>query len=350
MSPEQVRRQSLDQRTDIFSLGVILYELLLGQLPFTASNDADVVASILCNDPELIHQIIPFELRRLVEIMLRKDRDLRLIGAKEVAIELGLILESVRTPRKKGASKQDLALEPMAEPEVPEVFYARSGDVNIAYQVVGKGDFDIVFVMGWVSHLEWFWKEPSFAQFLRRLASFSRLILFDKRGTGLSDKVPTEQLPTLEQRMDDVRAVMQAVGSERAVLCGVSEGGPMCSLFAATYPQKTTALIMIGSYARRIRTDDYPWGPTELEHASFLNTIRDQWGGPVGIEARAPSKAKDPAFRKWWSSYLRMGASPGAALALTRMNAQVDIRLILPLDPSSNLGHPSFRRSMPPRG
>jgi len=127
-----------------------------------------------------------------------------------------------------------------------------NGDVNIAYQVVGNGDLDIVFVMGWVSHLEYFWEEPHFAAFLGRLASFSRLILFDKRGTGLSDRVPIKDLPTLEQRMEDVHAVMDAVGSDKAVLIGVSEGGPMCSLFAATYPERTIALVMIGTYAKRI--------------------------------------------------------------------------------------------------
>ena len=146
--------------------------------------------------------------------------------------------------------------------KTPETMYARSGDVNIAYQVIGDAPLDLVFVMGWVSHLEYFWREPSFARFLMRLASFSRLILFDKRGTGLSDRVPINELPTLEQRMDDVRAVMNAVGSERAALCGVSEGGPMCSLFAATYPEKTLALVMIGTYAKRIRDAEYPWGPT----------------------------------------------------------------------------------------
>ncbi|MBA3322316.1 MAG: winged helix-turn-helix domain-containing protein, partial [Pyrinomonadaceae bacterium] len=119
----------------------------------------------------------------------------------------------------------------------PETRYAKSGDVNIAYQIVGSGPLDLVFVMGWVSHLEHFWTEPRFARFLARLASFSRLILFDKRGTGLSDRVPVNELPTLEQRMDDVRAVLEAVGSERAALCGVSEGGPMSALFAATYPE-----------------------------------------------------------------------------------------------------------------
>ena len=213
-------------------------------------------------------------------------------------------------------------------PMTPRVRYARSGDVNIAYQVVGDGPLDLVFVMGWVSHLEYFWKEPSFARFLLRLASFSRLILLDKRGTGLSDRVP--ELPTLEQRMDDVRAVMDAVGSPRAALLGVSEGGPMCSLFAATYPERTEALVMIGSYAKRVREADYPWGTTREEREAFGDDIVRGWGGPVGLGERAPSKADDPAFRQWWASYLRMGASPGAALGLTRMNAEIDVRHVLP--------------------
>ena len=219
-------------------------------------------------------------------------------------------------------------LEPKL-PRVPETMYARSGDVNIAYQVIGDAPLDLVFAMGWVSHLEYFWREPAFARFLLRLASFSRLILFDKRGTGLSDHVPINQLPTLEQRMDDVRAVMDAVGSERAALCGVSEGGPMCSLFAATYPEKTLALVMIGTYAKRVRDAEYPWGPTVEQREQFFEVMRKQWGGPVGIEERAPSLAGDPQFREWWATYLRMGASPGAAVALTQMNAQIDVRHVL---------------------
>src|SRR5262245_41175022 len=212
--------------------------------------------------------------------------------------------------------------------EPPATQYAHSGDVNIAYQVVGDGPIDLVFVMGWVSHLEYFWKEPRFSRFLQRLASFARLILFDKRGTGLSDRVAA--LPTLEERMDDVRAVMEAVGSDRDALLGLSEGGPMCALFAATYPEKTAALVMIGTYARRMWTPDYPWGPTVEARGRFFDEIRDHWGGPVGIDVRAPSVAADPAFRDWWSTYLRMGASPGAALRLTQMNSETDVRSVLP--------------------
>jgi pimeloyl-ACP methyl ester carboxylesterase/DNA-binding winged helix-turn-helix (wHTH) protein len=235
------------------------------------------------------------------------------------------VIDVTSIPASEKGTSHEFGLE-----RPPETMYARSGDVNIAYQIIGDGPLDLVFVMGWVSHLEYFWREPSFARFLLRLASFSRLILFDKRGTGLSDRVPINELPTLEQRMDDVRAVMDAVGSERAALCGVSEGGPMCSLFAATYPEKTVALVMIGTYAKRIRDADYPWAPTPEHRQQFFDEMREQWGGPVGLEERAPSVADDPAFRQWWATYLRMGASPGAALALTQMNAEIDVRQVLP--------------------
>ena len=213
----------------------------------------------------------------------------------------------------------------------PETRYVQNGDVNIAYQVIGEGDLDIVFVMGWISHLEYFWKHHLFASFLERLGSFSRLILFDKRGTGLSDRVPIKELPTLEQRMEDVHAVMDAVGSKRAVLIGVSEGGPMCSLFAATYPERTAGLVMIGTYAKRIRDEDYPWAPSVEQRNKFIELVKTDWGKPVGIEERAPSMANDEEFREWWATYLRMGASPGAAVALTTMNAEIDVRNVLPL-------------------
>jgi pimeloyl-ACP methyl ester carboxylesterase/class 3 adenylate cyclase len=219
---------------------------------------------------------------------------------------------------------------PVDLPVTPSTHYTRSGDVTLAYQVLGDGPIDLVFVMGWVSHLDYFWTEPSFARFLRRLASFSRLILFDKRGTGLSDRVPLGDLPTLEQRMDDVRAVMDAVGSKRAALCGVSEGGAMSALFAATYPERTAALVMIGAYAKRIRDASYPWGPTPEQREAFLQDIQENWGGPVGLEARAPSMLDDERFREWWAAYLRTSASPAAAVALTRMNSEADVRDVLP--------------------
>jgi pimeloyl-ACP methyl ester carboxylesterase len=213
---------------------------------------------------------------------------------------------------------------------VPETRYTRSGDVNIAYQVIGEGPRDLVLVLGWVTHVEYIWEEPHAAAFLRRLASFSRLILFDKRGTGLSDRVPNAELPTLEQRMDDVRAVMDAAGSERAAVMGISEGGPMCLLFAATYPERTTALILIGAYARRMWAEDHTWAASPEESEAFLQEIARDWGGPVGLAVRAPSAFDNEAFRRWWATYLRMSASPGAAEAITRMNSLIDVRHVLP--------------------
>ncbi len=349
MSPEQALGKELDTRTDIFSMGIVLYELFTGALPFQGDTTSDVLAAILHAEPKPMRQIAPeigADVERIVFKCLRKDRGLRYQSAYNLLTDLKkIVIENKSNPavtpkiRTGGGSLSSEMSTKLTPPdlapswdseEIPAVRYALSGDVNIAYQVLGKGTIDLVFVMGWVSHLEMFWKEPLFARFLRRLAKFSRLILFDKRGTGLSDKVPLEQLPTLEQRMDDVRAVMDSVGSQKAVLCGISEGGPMCTLFAATYPEKTIALAMIGSYARRLWASDYPWGPTDEHRQHFLEEMRRDWGGPVGIEDRAPSKANDPQFRNWWATYLRMGASPGAALALTQMNAQIDIRPILP--------------------
>ncbi len=208
-----------------------------------------------------------------------------------------------------------------------ETKYAKSGDVHIAYQVIGDGPFDLVFVMGWISHLDYLWEGPS-AHFLLRLASFSRLIIFDKRGTGLSDRVA--ELPTIEQRMDDVRAVMDAAGSERAALLGISEGAAMCAVFAATYPQRTAALVMYGAYARRRWHPDYPWAPTLEQRQAFLDAIERGWGRAEDLDTLAPGAVGNEPFRKWWAAYQQRSASPGAALALAEMNTQIDIRHVLP--------------------
>ena len=167
------------------------------------------------------------------------------------------------------------------------------------------------------------------ARFLERLASFSRLILFDKRGTGLSDRV--SDIPSLEQRMDDVRAVMDAVGSREAALFGYSEGGPMCTLFAATYPDRATALVMGGSYPNLKWSLESPWGRTPEMQDQFVSSMVADWGGPVGIEVRAPSMAHDERFRQWWARWLRSSASPAAAASVVRMSYQIDVRDLLPL-------------------
>jgi class 3 adenylate cyclase len=218
----------------------------------------------------------------------------------------------------------------------PTTRYAKSGDVNIAYQVIGEGPLDLVYVPGWVSHLDLNWEEPDYARFLERLASFSRLIMFDKRGTGLSDRVPVNALPTLEQRMDDVRAVMDATGSEQAALFGASEGGPMCALFAATYPERVGSLVMYGSYARGLPEGDYPWAatrwattPDDLE--AMLELMGERWGEPDDfLGLWGPSIAGHDRYKQWWSRYLRISASPAAAVAFSRMNHQVDVRHVLP--------------------
>src|SRR3989441_1164158 len=211
---------------------------------------------------------------------------------------------------------------------VPQTRYAKSRELNIAYQVVGDGPFDLVYVPGWVSNIEMVWTEPNYARVLGRLASFSRLILFDKRGTGLSDRVSNDRLPTLEQRMDDVRAVMDAAGSDRAALFGHSEGGSMSILFAATYPQRSIALALYGSFAKRLRSDDYPWAPTLEERLSLADEIERGWGD-VSLEYYVPSRATDEPLRQWLSAYFRGGASPAAAAALLRMNSYNDVRAVL---------------------
>jgi class 3 adenylate cyclase len=214
--------------------------------------------------------------------------------------------------------------------ETPETRYAKSGDVHIAYQVTGEGPLDLVFVPGFVSHLEAGWQLPDYADFLRRLASFSRLILFDKRGTGMSDR--TSQLFTLEQRMDDLRAVMDAAGSRRAAIFGVSEGGPMSILFAATYPERTAILVMFGAYARRAWAEDYPFGWREKDWESFFANVENHWGTPQGLDLGiwAPSIAGDQQASNEVAAYMRAAGSPGAVRAVMQMNRRIDVRSVLP--------------------
>src|SRR3954452_1509528 len=203
-----------------------------------------------------------------------------------------------------------------------ETAYTKSGDVNIAYQVVGDGPLDLVLVPGFVSHLDLDWEEPGYSHFLMRLASFSRLIRFDKRGTGLSDR--PGGLPDLETRMDDVRAVMDAVGSERAALFGFSEGGPLAILFAASYPERTRALVVYGTYARRQRADDYPWAPTWEERQATAAQLEAAWGEDFDLALMAPNA--DPTWKRWLESVGRAALSPAAARDLILMNSLADVR------------------------
>ncbi len=212
---------------------------------------------------------------------------------------------------------------------MPATHYANSAGANIAYQVVGDGPVDLVYVPGWVSHVELAWEMPELVRGFERLASFSRLILFDKRGTGMSDPVALVTLPTLEQRMDDVRAVMDAVGSERSVIFGASEGGNMSMLFAATYPQRSVALCTFGSTARRLWTPDYPWAPTWEERLQAIKQVERDWADGLAWDDIAPSLDREGLAEL--SRYYRRCASPGAAVALMTMNSHVDVRDVLPI-------------------
>jgi pimeloyl-ACP methyl ester carboxylesterase len=213
---------------------------------------------------------------------------------------------------------------------IPTTKYAKSADVHIAYQVVGEGAQNLVLVPGWVSHVEYAWEDPSCSHFLRRLASFSRLILLDRRGTGLSDRV--SELPTLEQRMDDVRAVMDAAGAERAALFGLSEGGAMCLTFAATHPSRTSALMLYGAFARLLRAPDYPIGVPAGLFGQLLELVEQSWRtGSLSADYFAPSLAHDEAFRRSWARFERLGVSPSGIKALLRITQDTDARPALPV-------------------
>ncbi len=200
--------------------------------------------------------------------------------------------------------------------------------MHIAYQSFGTGKLNLVIVPGWASHVEFAWEDPVFARLLARLGSFSRVTWFDKRGTGLSDR--DVGMPTLEVRMDDVRAVMDAVGIRKAAIFGVSEGGSMSALFAATYPDRVSSLILFGAFARRIWSEDYPWAPTLKEREAWIESLERGWGGDVELDALAPSRANEESFRNWFTTYGRLSVSPSSAVALARMNTYIDIRSVLP--------------------
>ena len=210
---------------------------------------------------------------------------------------------------------------------IPETHFTWSENVSIAYQVFGSGPPDLVIVPGWLSNLDLFWEEPNFVRFFQGLASFSRVILFDKRGTGLSDRVTSAF--TLEDRMDDVRAVMDAVGSKSATLFGYSEGGPMCALFAATYPERTDGLVMLGSYARSAYATDYKIGTPIEDIQAWLDMLPGEWGGPVGLEVIAPSMTTDSRFRNWWAKFVRGSASVTTAYDFAKFGYEIDIRHLL---------------------
>jgi pimeloyl-ACP methyl ester carboxylesterase/DNA-binding winged helix-turn-helix (wHTH) protein len=215
--------------------------------------------------------------------------------------------------------------EAIAAEAAAPIRYARSEDLNIAYQITGGGDIDLVLVAGFVSHLALDWTEPRHAHFLHRLGTFSRLIRFDKRGTGMSDRPGT--LPDLETRMGDVEAVMDAARASEAVLFGYSEGGPMSILYAATHPDRVRGLVLYASYARRTRAPDYPWGSSTAERQRYAERLEQEWAWEADMRSMCPSA--DAELTRWWGERCRAAASPGAARALIEMNSLVDVRDVL---------------------
>jgi class 3 adenylate cyclase/alpha-beta hydrolase superfamily lysophospholipase len=219
--------------------------------------------------------------------------------------------------------------------QVPEVRYASNGAVEIAYQVVGDGPVDLLYVPGWISHLDLYWEDPTIARFLRRLGAGFRLILFDRRGTGLSERV-VDELPTLEVRMDDARAVLDAAGSTQAAVFAQGYGSPLATVFAATYPERTRALVLYRPVAKAgLRTDDYPWGSTPEQEEAWLAETRERWGSVdfarEWLRRLAPSEADDPHQVAWHARLMRAAATPTASERFSAMNALMDVRGLLPL-------------------
>jgi pimeloyl-ACP methyl ester carboxylesterase/DNA-binding CsgD family transcriptional regulator len=211
---------------------------------------------------------------------------------------------------------------------LPQTRYTKSGDVNIAYQVVGDGPTDLVLVPGFVSHLEVAWEQPRLAHLLNRLAAFARLIVFDKRGTGMSD--PVVEPPSMAERTDDLRAVLDAAGSGRAAVFGISEGGALSLLFARAHPERASHVVLYGSWARRVAAADYPYGPTADQLEETIARMDRAWATGEWWDGGRPSDADDVRHRVWWARYLRMGASPAMAQNIIRMNMAMDVRDVLP--------------------
>jgi pimeloyl-ACP methyl ester carboxylesterase len=212
----------------------------------------------------------------------------------------------------------------------PETRYARSTDGNVAYQVLGDGPLDLVFIPWWSTNVDVMWEEPSIARFLRRLATFSRLLCFDKRGTGVSDPLPLAALPTLEQWTDDVRTVMDAAGSQRAALLGHSQGGQMAMLFAATHPERTSALVLVDASARQYEEPDRPSGSSVDQVALSLDRLEERWGTGATLDFLAPSVAHDDRFRRWYARYERLALGPRMVRAIVACDFENDLRNVLP--------------------
>lgn len=270
------------------------------------------------------------DLMRLYALSGQKTAALRQYERCARVLERELGLQPGADTRETAAAIRQggLADKPAATETLPETRYVLSGDMHIAYQVLGSGPVDLLFVPGFVSHLEQSWEEPALAGFFRQLARRVRLILFDKRGMGLSDRVGVP--PKLEDTAGDMLAVMDAVGSRRAVVFGASEGGPACVAFTARHPDRVAGLIMYGSMAKGTRAPDYRWALTSAQYDTWLAQLIASWGEAQALEFFAPSNATDPQLARWWAKTLRLASSPSACKAVLEVLRDIDVREILP--------------------
>lgn len=332
MSPEQAEGGKPGCPTDIFSLGTVLYEMLTGANPFRGESAVATLRRVADASHPMLSQCgvdVPDELDALVSEMLQRDPSQR-PSAKAVVLRLRSIRSAasrdadaaVDVPPSASTLDTDHAGEQTTSDAIPTTRYARCGDVHIAYQVFGDGPANLVIAPGFISNVDNSWTHPLPAGWLRGFGRFARVAVFDKRGTGLSDRVSS--LPDMEERMEDVTAVMDAVGFESAAILGVSEGGCLATLFAATYPQRCQALILYGAFARF-----KSWIGTDELLERLFEYIRSNWGTGKILPKFAPSMAGDREFQQWWGRFERLGADPGSAIALMRMNSQIDLSGIL---------------------
>ena len=319
MAPEQLRGESVDARTDLFALGAVLHELLSGERAFAGANSVETMYRILTDVAPPLDELVPTvpaAVAACVERCLASAPADRFASAHEVAAALvaaaqaGPAGDGVPAPRPRRGRP-------------PTTRYARSGDVHIGYQVVGDGPLTVVIVPGFVSSIEQLWDDPDCARFLMRVGGTARLVLFDKRGTGLSDRTVVEsKAQTVEHRSDDIRAVLDDVGVDQVVLLGISEGASIAIRFAVTYPERVAALALYGGYA--------VFRPSPGV-AALAEAVRDGWGTGRTLEVFGPSAASDPAKRRWWARWERLSASPGAVATHLEVLTRLDVTALLGL-------------------
>ncbi|MES0134337.1 alpha/beta fold hydrolase [Mesorhizobium sp. RSR565B] len=331
------------ERERLRALAVVALDRLVAH--YAATNDpaacVRAAARLLAMDPlrEDVHRALmrAYAAQGRTNLALKQYEHCRTALLRDLKLqpepETRQLFETLRTrrtmaPARPPTTDADDATGFSHELAPPPTHYVKSAGINIAYQVTGDGPVDLIHVPGWVSNLDHAWGSPRLSHVHRRLGTFSRLIRMDKRGTGLSDR--NVGLPTLEERMEDVRAVLDAVGSKRTVLFGSSEGGPMCMLFAATYPERTAALVLNGAYARGRWSQDYPWAKTSEQVEEDLAIVEKEWGAAADMSNAAPSLMSDTFETEWFAAYLRNSASPADAIALWRWGAEIDVRDILP--------------------